>query len=429
MSIQKELEYPLMDDGSRLSWIIAVILLFGAMFFAAAETAFSASSRPRLKALSELGNKKAERAVVILDDFDRAISTMLICTNIIHLSIASIVTIQVTKRFGLSFVAISTIITTMIVFFAGEMLPKTIAKKYAEPFAMWSAGMLSAFMTFFTPLSALLSAIGNFAAKHTKGEPEISVTEDELYDIIEDMTEEGTLKEEQSDLISSAIGFDDLTVESVLTPRVDIVAVNIDDSVEKVIGIIKGCTHSRLPVYEGSIDNVVGILSIRKYIKQYLKKGNSVEMKPLLSVPCFIHQSTKIDDLLPIMSKNRQNIAIVTDNYGGTLGLVTVEDMVEELVGEIWDEEDVVEEPIKMISDNELSIDADEHVFDIFDALELEEPDEDEEFDDKILGAWVLETFDRIPKVGDSFQYNNLTVTVSAMDHNRIKRLNVRCER
>lgn len=336
------MKYPNMDDGSRLSWVIAIVLLFCAMFCAVTETAFSASSRPRLRALSETGNKKATKALAVLDDFDRAISTILICTNIVHLSIASIVTVAVTKSMGLNAVAVSTIITTMVVFFAGEMLPKSIAKKYAEPLAMFCAAPLMFFMTLLTPLSAALSAIGNFASGFIKGEPEISVTEEELYDIIEDMTEEGMLEEEQGDLISSAIRYGARRVEDILTERKNIVAIDVDAPLESVLSTVNSCNHSRIPVFDGDIDHVVGILQIRTFIKAYLKDREKLKLRDTLEKPFFVEQSSDVDSLLPRMSKNRQNLAIVTDLAGVTVGLVTIEDMVEEIVGEIYDEDDVV---------------------------------------------------------------------------------------
>ena len=221
-----------MDDGSRLPWIIAAVLVLCAAYCAMAETAFASASRPKLKVAAEAGNTKAQDALDIFDRFDKAITTILICTNIVHLSVASLVTVTVTKKWGLSAVSLSTIITTMVVFFAGEMLPKSIAKKYAEPAALFCAGSLKTLMAVFSPLSMLLTAIGEHVSNAVKGEPELSVTEDELYDIIEDMTEEGTLDEEQGDLISSALQFGDLTVESVLTPRVDIVALDAESTLE-----------------------------------------------------------------------------------------------------------------------------------------------------------------------------------------------------
>ena len=413
-----------MDSDSRLLLGAAIILLFFAVFFAITEISFASATRPRLKVLSDAGNKKADKALYVLDNFDKAISTILICTNIVHLSIATLVTLAVTRTWGVNSVSVSTIITTMVVFFAGEMLPKSIAKKYPESVALFCASPLKILMIIFSPLSAFLSAIGNAVSKLIKGEPELTVTEDEIYDIIEDMTEEGTLDEEQGDLISSALQFGDLTVESILTPRVDIVAVDVEDSIEEILSTIKSCSHSRLPVYEGSIDNIIGILQIRKFIKRYLKNRDTIKVRPLLEKPLFVYQSTNIDELLPLMSKNKKSIAVVTDNYGGTLGLVTIEDMLEELVGEIWDEDDVVEENIVQLSDGSLSVDADEHVSDVFEALDIEDQDEDEHID-KVMGTWAFENFGAIPEKGDSFTTGQVKVTVTGMDHNRIIRLKV----
>ena len=412
-----------MDDGSRLPWIIAIILLFCASYFAVTETAFASASRSKIKTAADRGDGRAKKALYVLDNFDRAISTLLICTNIVHIATASIVTVAVTRLWGLSAVSISTIATTIVVFFAGEMLPKSIAKKYSETFAKACAAPLCFFMKLFAPLSALLSALGQAAAKLTKGDPQISVTEDELYDIIEDMTEEGSLDEEQGDLISSALQFGEVTVESVLTPRVDVVAIDISSSHEEILSLIKSCNHSRLPVYEGSIDNIIGILQIRKFIKAYLRLGSRLDIRPLLDEVFFIHQSTNIDELLPIMSKRRMNMAVVTDNFGGTLGIVTVEDILEELVGEIWDEDDMVEEPITDLCGGTCLAAGDVSVSDVFEHLGFEDPEEDAELVNTLMGEWAFERFRAIPSVGDSFEYHGLQVTVTEMDHNRIRKL------
>ena len=414
-----------MDDGSRLPWIIAVLLLFCAAFFAVAETAYASCPKSRVKAAAERGDARAKTALLILDDFDKAISTLLICTNIVHIATASIVTVAVTKLWGLSAVSISTIVTTIVVFFAGEMLPKSIAKKYSEPLALATGPVLRFLMKVFTPLSALLTWIGQSAAKLTPDETPVSFTEDELYDIIEDMTEEGSLDEQQGELISSALQFGEVTVESVLTPRVDLVAVDISSSLESILAVIKTTNHSRLPVYEGSIDNIIGVLQIRKFIKAYLRLGNNLDLRPLMDEVFFIHQSTNIDELLPVMSKRKLNMAVVTDNYGGTLGIVTVEDILEELVGEIWDEDDVVEESFVELGDGIYMVDADESVTDVFEQLGFEDPEADEELVNTLMGEWAYEQFSAIPKVGDSFQYHQVQVTVAAMTHNRILKLKV----
>ena len=414
-----------MDDGSRLPWIIAALLLVCAAFFAVTETSMASASRSRIKASAERGDFRAKKTLYVLDNFDLAISTLLICTNIVHIAAASIVTLAVTKKWGVSAVSISTIITTIVVFFAGEMLPKSVAKKYSDTLALSCAPVLCFFMKLFAPLSKLLTWIGQAAAKLTPGDSQISVTEDELYDIIEDMTEEGSLDEDQGDLISSALQFGDVTVESVLTPRVDIVAININSSHAELLSLIRSTNHSRLPVYEGSIDNIIGVLQIRKYIKAYLRLGENLDIKPMLDEVLFIHQSTNIDELLPILSRRKLNIAVVTDNYGGTLGIVTVEDILEELVGEIWDEDDVIEEPMVEISDGVYEVGADETVSDVFDQLGYEDPENDEELVNTLMGEWAYEKFDTIPKPGDSFRYHQVLVTVKDMNHNRIMKLTV----
>ena len=414
-----------MDDGSRLPWIIAALLLVCAAFFAVTETSMASASRSRIKASAERGDFRAKKTLYVLDNFDLAISTLLICTNIVHIAAASIVTLAVTKKWGVSAVSLSTIITTIVVFFAGEMLPKSVAKKYSDTLALSCAPVLCFFMKRFAPLSKLLTWIGQAAAKLTPGDSQISVTEDELYDIIEDMTEEGSLDEEQGDLISSALQFGEVTVESVLTPRVDLAAVDIASSHEEILAYIKDQPHSRLPVYEGSIDNIIGILQIRRFIKAYLRQGNDLDIRPLLDEAFFIHQSMNIDELLPVMSKRKLNMAVVTDNYGGTLGIVTVEDILEELVGEIWDEEDVVEEPVVELPDGSYQVDADQSVSDVFELFGFEDPEENEELINTLMGEWAYEQFAAIPKTGESFEYHGLRVTVTEMEHNRILKLNV----
>ncbi len=409
-----------------MSLIIAIILLFCAAFFALAETSMASVSRIRIKNAAERGEAKARKALHLLDNFDKAISTLLICTNIVHIAIASLVTVAVVRIWqNLSVVSISTVVTTIVVFFAGEMLPKSIAKKYSEKCILACAGILCFLMRLLSPLSALLTAIGQGAARLTKADPQISVTEDEIYDIIEDMTEEGTLDEEQGELISSALQFGEVTVESILTPRVDLVSIDIDDSNEEILSQVKTQNHSRLPVYEGSIDNIIGILQIRKFIKAYLRMGNNLDIRPLLDEVYFVHQSSNIDELLPIMSKRKLNIAVVTDNYGGTMGIVTVEDILEELVGEIWDEDDIVEETVAELGEGLFLVDAEESVSDVFDRTGFEDPEEDEELVNTLMGEWAYEQFSTIPKEGDGFEYHGLQITVAEMEHNRILKLKV----
>ncbi|MGE4352987.1 MAG: hemolysin family protein [Oscillospiraceae bacterium] len=411
-----------MEEDSLLSWLIILLLIFAAAYFAVAETAFASVSRIKIKTLLDKGDRRAHKAMAVLDNFDRAITTILIGTNVTHLAVASMVTVIVTRKYGLSFVALSTVITTIVVFFAAEMLPKSIGKKYSERFALATAGSLGFLIHLLSPISAFLTLIGSSFAKLTRGDPEISVTEDELYDIIENMKEDGELPAEKGELVHSALMFADITVESVLTSRVDVAAINVEDSQEEILAKIKEEKHSRLPVYRDSIDNIIGILQIRKYIKAYLREGPSLNIVPLLDEAYFVHQSTNIDELLPAMSRHKMNMAIVTDNYGGTLGIVTIEDILEELVGEIWDEDDDIVETFRLLPDGGIEIDAEASIEETFEYLNFEDPD-DIEWNHKLLGEWAYEQFDLLPREGDSFIYHNVRFVISEMHSHRIMKL------
>ncbi|MEG1632804.1 MAG: hemolysin family protein [Oscillospiraceae bacterium] len=415
-----------MDAGSRSSFAIVFVLLCFAAFFATAETAFASVSRLKLKTRLDRGDGRAKRPLYVLDNFDKAITTILIGTNIVHIVTASIVTVAVTRIWGLSAVTFSTVVTTVVVFFIGEMLPKSISKKYSERMAIATAAPLCFFMTVFGPVAAFLTSIGQAASRLTKGDAEASVTEDELYDIIEDMTDGGALDTDRGELMSSAMQFADLTAEMVLTARVDVAAVNVDWGCAELLTFIKEQRHSRLPVYEGSIDRVIGVLQIRKYIKAYIKNGAPPDLRPLLDTAYFIHQSMNIDELLTVMSAKKLNMAIVTDNYGGTLGIVTVEDILEELVGEIWDEDDVVEESFVGLGGGRYEVDAGMTVGEAFDRLDLELGEDEGELEHKLMGEWAYEQFDRIPEERDGFTYAGAEISVSDMRQNRIVKLTVR---
>ncbi len=411
----------MLDDGSKPPLLGVIFLLLTAAYFALTETSISSVSKNRLKVATEHGDARASKVLSILEKFDLAITTILIGTNIVHIVTASVVTVYVSKRWGLSFVSLSTILTTIVVFFFGEMLPKSIAKKYPEKISKICVYPLSIFMIIFKPLSALLTFIGQTAAKRGPSDSQVSVTEDELQNIIEDMTEEGTLDENQSELITSALQFGDVTVESILTPRVDVCALDVEEEPSEIIKTIKEQAHSRLPVYEGSIDNIIGVLQIRKYLKSYLQNGKTPNLREMLDEVYYAPQSMEIHELLPEMSKRKLNMAVITDSYGGTLGIVTVEDILEELVGEIWDEDDVIEEPIIQNADGSFTFESEVTLADVFDALDYQDPDEDDkDAANLLLGEWIYEQFAAIPKEGDSFEYHNLKVTVQKMEHNRI---------
>ena len=407
-----------------MSVLIILALLLFADYFAVCETSFAAVSRIRLKTAMERGDRRANKAMYVCERFDKAITTILIGTNIVHLSCASYVTVLVTRRWGLSAVTLSTFVTTLVVFFVGEMLPKSVAKKYSLRLALGTASSLVFFMHLLTPISFVLTKIGEFASRLTKGDSEVSVTEDELYDIIENMTDEGDLDSEQGDLVHSALAFGDLTAESILTARVDMETIDVDDPLEEILSQVKASRHSRIPVYQDSVDNIIGVLQIRRFMREYLQKREKTDLRSLLDEPYFVHQSAKIDELLSVMSSKKINMTIVTDSYGGTVGIVTVEDILEELVGEIWDEDDEVVEPCVDHGDGSYSFDAGVDIEDAFEFMDYEDPDETD-FDHKLLGEWAYEQFDAIPKEGDSFTYNGLRVTVEKVQQRRIMKLHI----
>lgn len=419
-----------MDDGSKPPLLWVIFLLLGAAYCAITETALSSASRNKIKVASDHGNPRAKTVLSIMDNFDKAITTLLICTNIFHIANASIVTVYVTRRWGLSAVTLSTIITTIAVFFAGEMLPKSIAKKLPEKLIIACAPLLSLLMKVLSPLSRLLTWIGQAATRRSKAEAHVSVTEDELHDIIDEMAEEGALDEKQSELISSALEFGDVTAEGILTPRVDIDAIDIDDNPDNILSFIKNQTHSRIPVYEGSIDNIIGVLQIRKFLKGYLQTGKMPSVRETMDEVYYAHQSTEIHELLPEMSRHKLSMAVITDSYGGTVGIITVEDILEELVGEIWDESDVVQEPIERVGEDEYLADATQTLSAVFDFIDFDDPQPDDKDEANLqIGEWVYEQFSSIPKKDDSFTYYNLKVSVDSIEHNRILKVRIKVQK
>lgn len=311
-----------------------------ACYFATAETALASANRIRIKSLADDGNRRAQKTVALLDDFDRALTTLLVGTNIVHIACASLTTLFVKRLWGAGAVAVSTVVLAIVVFFAAEMLPKSFARAYPEEAALALAPSLRTLMTLLSPITVLFSGISKFVTR-LFGVPDApTVTEDELYDIIESIGEEGGIEEEASRLIHSALEFDDITVQQVLTPRNRMVTVALDDSCEEILSVIRESRHSRLPVYDKTPDNIVGILGIRRYLKAYLAQGENVSLAELMDPPYFLPRKRRIDDALSEMSGRKQHIAVVRDDFGGVLGIVTVEDILEELVGEIWDEDD-----------------------------------------------------------------------------------------
>lgn len=404
-------------------WILGVIIILLVMcsaFFSSAETAYSSVSKIRLKNYADNGNKKAKKALYIADHYDKALSTILIGNNIVNIAASSLATL-----FFVSFMddaagtLVSTIVLTIVVLIFGEVMPKNIAKQNSESLCMRFGGALYVIMVIMTPVTFLLLKLTSFvqkrASKSKKKEP--SVTEDELKYIVESIEEEGVLEEQESELVQSALEFDEKTVYDVLTPRVDMITIDIEGDPKKIRETVLKERFSRIPVYQGNIDNIIGVLHTRDYLECMLS-NEYPDIRELIQPAYFIYRSKRLSSLLADFRYKQVHIAIVTDEYGGTLGMVTMEDLLEQLVGEIWDEDEEIEKKYKKISENKYELDAD---MDIDDMLEL--IDEDEKYiktDSKSVGGWVIEQVGDIPDKGTQFRYRGLLMTVKDVVEQRI---------
>ena len=406
-----------MDPDSWLSLLLVLILLVISGWFAACETALSSVNRTRIRLMMERGDRRAARADRLLERFDRTLSSLLIGNNLAHILASSVTTVWAVRRFGSASAAVATLILTLAVFFFAELLPKNLAKKYSVGFSCSCSGLLNAFCVLCTPFSWLLSSLGRLVSRAAGGEA--SVTEDEFHDMVETMTEESALDEEKGELVQSALHFSDRTAGDILTARVDMVAVSDSWGSAAILETVKKARLSRLPVYHGTVDTIVGILSCRNYIRAY-RKGTADDLRSLLDAPLFVHGSMPIDSLLAELNHRKQNMAVVTDDYGGVEGIVTMEDILEELVGEIWDEDDVAVESLQTDGGGFL-IDAGMSAQECLEGMScLLTEEQEQETSHKTIGSLAFSLLEKIPSEGDSFDYAGMTFTVEKMRRQRI---------
>lgn len=413
-----------MDTGDLWTLFSLMVLIALSAFFSASEMALSSVNRVRLRAMSENGDLRAQRALDLTENFDRTLSVILIGNNVVNIAAASMATVFATRLLPNGGVAIATFATTLVILVFGEVMPKSVAKENAEALSLSFGGMLSVMCFLLTPLSILfvkLQALVSRLCGQKENQP--LVTEQELKNIIETIEEEGVLDEQRSELMQSALDFDETTVQEVLTPRVDMTAINIDDPPDKTRDIILAERFSRIPVYERSLDNIIGILYARDYLEAALSGERPVQLRPLLAKPLFVHKTQRISSLLSEFKKERLHMAVVIDDFGGTMGIVSLEDLLEELVGEIYDEDEEATEDFVELSDGVYRISGDFSVEEVMERIGYEERDFESEF--ATLGGWALQQLGRIPQSGDSFEYNGITVTIEEMDDQRIVTLNV----
>lgn len=387
-------------------------------YFSATETAFSSLNKTRLKALMEKGNKRAKLAYQLSEQYDKMISTILVGNNIVNIALASIGTLLFVELYGDIGATISTAVVTVAVLIFGEITPKSIAKDSPEQFAMFSAPLLSVLMWVLTPVNFLFSMWKKLVAKMFKVNPDNKMSQEELLLLVDEVQQEGSIDEDEGELLRNAIEFGDLEAQDILTHRVDLEAVSIEASKDEIAQRFTETRFSRLLVYEESIDNIVGVIHQKDF---YIGSGvTEKDVRDVMTPPIFIHQSEKINDLLQTLQSTKAHIAIVIDEYGGTLGIVTMEDILEELVGEIWDEHDEVEEDFRELAENTYLVDCTVQLDDFSDRFDIKT-----ESDSVSLGGWVMEQLGKIPAKGDTFEYENLIVTVADVDAHRVAFVNV----
>lgn len=404
-------------DGDSMSQyltklIILVVLILLSAFFSATETAFFSMNKIRMKSLANEGNTRAKRALKLSDKTDELLSAVLIGNNLVNIATTAIATLLfidlLNEELGAT---VSTIVTTIVVLMFGEITPKGISKNMPESFAMFSAPIISVFVAIFKPLTWLISMWQKLVYKFIKNPEDRGVTEEELITMVEEAHNDGEIDQNESELIRNAIEFDDIEVEDIYTSRVDLVAVDIEDSIEEITERFER-GFSRLPVYRDTIDNIIGVLNQKDFA---IMKRTGQSVSSVMTEPIFVVPSMKISELLRTLQSKKSHMAIILDEFGGTVGIVTLEDILEELVGEIWDEHDTVVEPFIEVSENKYKVRSTADLDDMFDLFGMAE-----ETEHSTVGGWVVEEFGKIPRVGDEFNYGPLHVCVSKRDPRRV---------
>lgn len=411
-----------MDDW--FSYILLVILIALSAFFSASETAYTTVNKIRLQNYVDAGSKKAKTALFIAENYDRTLTTILIGNNIVNIGASSIATLLFVKLFGPSGAAISTAVMTILILIFGEVLPKSFAKESSEKFALAFSRPLRILMTLFWPVVFLFIQLKK-VAKHIspiKEEETPTVTEQELKFIVESIEDEGVLEKQESELVQHALEFDEKTVQEVLTPRVDMTTLDIEDDLQTNIGLVLTERFSRIPVCRGTSDRIIGILHTKDLLEA-LVRGDAIDLASMVQPAFFVYKTKKLSSLLADFKRNKTHVAIVTDDYGGTVGMVTMEDLLEELVGDIWDEDEEIIQDFVQIDSQHFLISGDLTIRDLFDQLDL--PFSNLESNHTSCGGWALEALGHIPQVGETFQFKNMTLTIQEMDDQRVKKLSV----
>lgn len=398
-------------------------------FCSSAEMSYSSCNVVRLENLRDGGSARAAAAVKITEKFDDALSAILIGNNLANIAASSLASVLVILLLGSDQYAwAATVILTLLVIIFGETIPKITAKKAANTLALRYAYAVRGMTVVLKPLIWLVVGLTHLLTGGKAPEEEIDGEEavEELQSIIETAEDEEVLDEDQSELLQAAIDFSEISAMEVMTARVDVYAIDIEDDWDEIVAAVESSPFSRLPVYEGSVDNIIGVLYLNHFLKALTEKGERTEIRKLLMQPCYVYKTMKLPAVLNLLRKAKQHLAVVTDEYGGTLGVVSMEDVLEQIVGDIWDDTDVIEQEVVERAEGEYELDGDMNIYDFLELVGISE--ESFEAESATLGGWTVEQFGGFPQVGDSFRYENFTVTVLAMDARRVEKLLVKVD-
>lgn len=406
-------------DSTSIGMIAALVILVAlSAYFSATETAFTSLNHIRLKNKAEDGDARAARALKLAEDYDRLLSAILIGNNIVNITATTIATVLCTRWFLQYGPTVATIALTLIILVFGEVSPKSLAKEFPERWAMAAAPLLGVLIVILIPATALLSQWQRLLSYAFRNRENDGITEEELVGMVDQAEDEGGLDEHESDLIRAAIEFNDLEVSEILTPRVDLVAIEEGESVEKAAALFAGSGYSRLPVYRESIDNIVGVIHEKDF---YAARYRGETLLSKLKAPVlYTTGNTKISELLRIIQSHKAHIAVVVDEYGGTEGIVTLEDILEELVGEIWDEHDEVIEAFRKQEDGSYLVACSAGLDDLYDLFSVRGSR-----GAATVSGWVMEQVGRVPEEGDHFRAEGLDVTVTKVEHRRVLEIRV----
>ena len=397
-------------DSHSITLIVVIIILIGlSAFFSATETAFSSLNKVRLKNLAQ-ENKRAKLALKLAENYDELISSILVGNNIVNIASTTLATVLFVGIYKDTGATISTIVMTVAVLIFGEITPKSLAKENPESFAMAVAPIMRFLLVILKPINFLLIGLKAGIRKLLGVKTETSaVTDDEILTMVDEAEQEGGIDSHESELIKNVIDFNDLEAIDIMTPRIDVYAVDKDMTTDEVREIFKESGFSRLPVYEETIDSIIGVIN-EKDFHNYIM-GTELNFTEIMKPAEFIPPSMKLSELLRKLQKNKLHIAVIVDEFGGTEGIVTLEDIIEEIVGDIWDEHDEIEDGVKELGDNKFIIPTTLDLDELFDYFEIED-----ETEASTINGWVIQHTDKIPDEGDSFEFDNLSVTVTKVE-------------